>query len=49
MKCVPLLRGRKKVVAEWGEIEARNEVVPLQRFLDDFQRQSPKTLKPQQL
>lgn len=39
VKCVLALRGRKRAgVAEWGQTEARNEVVPLQRFLYDFQR-----------
>lgn len=42
MKHVLVLRGRKRVVAEcgawWeGELQARNEVVPQERFLNDFQ------------
>lgn len=38
MKCVLVLRGRKRVVVEWGQTEARNEIVPLQYFLEDFPR-----------
>lgn len=37
MECVRVLRGRKRVVVEGGA-EARNEVAPLQRFLNNFQR-----------
>lgn len=38
MESVLLLRGRKRVVAERGQTEARNEVAPLQCFLNNFQR-----------
>lgn len=38
LESVLLLRGRKRVVAERGQTEARNEVAPLQCFLNNFQR-----------
>lgn len=39
-RCVLVLRGRKRVVADGRQTEARNEVAPLEHFLNDLQRPS---------